>query len=291
MNNGVAIPIILPVANEETRLTAPPTKAKRKKRWWVIVIDIVLIVVFALALAVSANVIYLTSVYGEPFYVNGASMYPTLNKNGYKLEDGEYVPLSWADAHNGEGDIVDYGWAKAGEKGNWRASLSRYDIVITYFESDYSDPDNLILRDSASLKIKRVVGMPGETVTLEYDSSNTAWTSVQIPFSMLNYEIKSAESAVENSIGGIVPTEENGYHGVITFNPLNNRDPYATMQAIASFDTVNIKNELEYDGTVKKEVKDWAVIPGSFTSLTVNGKKITEISDGAVIHDGTEIIR
>ena len=172
----------MPVANEETRLTAPPTKAKRKRRWWVIVIDIVLIVIFALALAVSANVIYLTSVYGEPFYVNGASMYPTLNKNGYKLEDGEYVPLSWADAHNGEGDIVDYGWAKAGEKGNWRESLSRYDIVITYFESDYSDPDNLVLRDSASLKIKRVVGMPGETVTLEYDPSNTAWGKTTINY-------------------------------------------------------------------------------------------------------------
>ena len=171
------------MANEaENHLTSTPTVAKKKKRWWIIVLDIVLLIIFLLALAVSANVIYLTSAYGEPFYVNGASMYPTLNKNGYRLVDGEYIPLTWNDSHNDEGDIVDYGWAKSGSTGNWRTTLSRYDIVITYFYSDYLDPDNLVLNSSASLKIKRVIGLPGETVKLEYDESNTAWGKTTITY-------------------------------------------------------------------------------------------------------------
>lgn len=171
------------MANEpENRLTSTPTVAKKKKRWWIIVLDIVLLVVFLLALAVSANVIYLTSAYGEPFYVNGASMYPTLNKNGYRLEDGEYVPLTWNDSHNKEGDIVDYGWARSGSTGNWRSTLSRFDIVITYFPTDYLDPDSLVLSPSASLKIKRVIGLPGEKVKLEYDENNTAWGKTTITY-------------------------------------------------------------------------------------------------------------
>ena len=149
----------------------------------------------------------------------------------------------------------------------WSLDYQVIDGVRRYTSLVYNDPNT---QPYVNLKFRAY----GEDADGNEYSSNTAWTSVQIPFSMLNYEIKSVSSAVENSIGGIVPTEENGYHGVITFNPLNNRDPYATMQAIASFDTVNIKNELEYDGTVKKEVKDWAVIPGSFTSLTVNGKNL-----------------
>ena len=151
------------MANEaENHLTSTPTVAKKKKRWWIIVLDIVLLIIFLLALAVSANVIYLTSAYGEPF---------------------------WNDSHNDEGDIVDYGWAKSGSTGNWRSTLSRFDIVITYFQGDYLDPENLVLNSSASLKIKRVIGLPGETVKLDYDESNTAWGKTTIAHSDGSMEV------------------------------------------------------------------------------------------------------
>ena len=57
---------------------------KKKPKWWVIVIDVILLVIFLAVLAVSSNVVYLSAKYGEPFYVSGASMYPTLNSNGFR---------------------------------------------------------------------------------------------------------------------------------------------------------------------------------------------------------------
>lgn len=164
---------------EVAKLHGAPTPAKRKRRWWIYVIDAVLLVVFLLAFAVSANVIYLNASFGEPFYVNGASMYPTLNRDGFhRTSDGELVPLTWDSSRNGVGDIVDYGWAKGKDKLDWHTDIGHYDIVITYYPSDYSADGTL--KAGASLKIKRVVGLPGETVTLSYDTDNTAWGKTTI---------------------------------------------------------------------------------------------------------------
>lgn len=167
----------------ENQVNGEPKPLKKKTKWWVVVIDVVLLFIFLFVIAVSSNVIYLTSTYGEPFFVSGASMYPTLNSEGFKYikETNEYRPLTWNDIDNDDGDIVDYGWAKSGDKGNWRNDLHRYDIVIVYYPKDYADYSSDKLNGNASLKIKRLIGLPGETVKFERDDEfNPVWGKTTI---------------------------------------------------------------------------------------------------------------
>jgi signal peptidase I len=154
--------------------------AKKKTRWWVILIDIVAIVAFLLVIAVSGTVIFVSRYYGEPFYVNGMSMYPTLNKDSqiYVSSTKEYRVGNWTDGGNSVGDYVDYGWAKYDKEGKWMDDLHRYDIVITYYRSDFDSAGNLLA--NSNLKIKRLIGLPGETVKLEYDADSPAWGKTTI---------------------------------------------------------------------------------------------------------------
>ena len=95
-------------------------------------------------------------------------MFPTLNADGKRKTTDGYRPLTWNDTSSIDGDIVDYGYAKVGNKGNWRGSLSRYDIVVAYYSEDYSfDGERHVLKEKTSTKIKRLIGMPGETLTFE----------------------------------------------------------------------------------------------------------------------------
>ena len=96
---------------------------------------------------------------------------------------------------------------------------------------------------------------------------NTPYTTVKIPLKVKNNEVRYVESAVNNSIGGIVSVGmPSGYNGMITFNPLNNRDPYSSLYYLESFDAA-----VKKDGSV---IKDWAIIPNSFESITQNGKNL-----------------
>ena len=172
----------------EGELPPPVAQPKKKKtRWWVIVIDAILITTFVFTIAVSINVIYLSSAFNMPFFVNGMSMYPTLNADA---TDRNGNLLYWGKGSNSVGDHVDYGYAKSGDKDNWRSSLSRMDIVITYYKENYKtdgsgalihdDDGHLVLKDDAKTKIKRVIGLPGETVTFRACVSdgkdfNRAW--------------------------------------------------------------------------------------------------------------------
>ena len=167
--------------NEETLevniapVLGEPKPVKKKRRWWVFVIDAVCIAAFAVTLAVSANAIYLSSAYDLPFFVNGMSMYPTFNLDGERRTNSGMRQLRWNDGGNVVGDIVDYGYAKGDERPGWRNELNRLDIVVTYYPSDYETDGTgayrrdengaLILRSGAKSKIKRIIGLPKETVT------------------------------------------------------------------------------------------------------------------------------
>ncbi len=164
-------------------LTDAPEPAKKKIRWYSIVLESLAIVGILLVMAVSANAIYLSVTFNMPFFVNGMSMYPTLNADGRRA-DG--TPLQWNRGSNSVGDMVDYGYAKAGDKGNWRGDLKRFDIVVVYYPTDYQrDAEGHYILDaagnkqllpSADAKIKRVIGMPGETIKLSYlDVDNRVW--------------------------------------------------------------------------------------------------------------------
>ena len=91
-----------------------PKKKKKRKHWWQIAIDAVLVCLLLAVAGVSANVIYLTSNYGDAFFVDGVSMYPTLNKGALRKEtDGTYTKVTWRSGEQKAGDLVDYGWASA----------------------------------------------------------------------------------------------------------------------------------------------------------------------------------
>ena len=155
---------------ERQRLRGPRTALEKKKkvRWWRVVIDVVTGLMVVSACLVCANLAYLNWTFNEPFYVNGMSMFPTLNADGKRKTTDGYRPLTWNDTSSIDGDIVDYGYAKVGNKGNWRGSLSRYDIVVAYYSEDYSfDGERHVLKEKTSPKIKRLIGMPGETLTFE----------------------------------------------------------------------------------------------------------------------------
>lgn len=81
------------------------------------------------------------------YYVEGYSMYPTL----------EPLQFGKVDTHR---DILQY--------------LDRFDIVITYYPTDYNDNE---LKNNAELKIKRVIGLPNETITIT-NSNNQNYINV-----------------------------------------------------------------------------------------------------------------
>ena len=111
-------------------------------------LPIIVIVVSVIIIVIEGFVYYQRS-YLTPFWVNGQSMYPTLNldavyPNGEKIgEEGGSATI---------GSIVDYGVMDE-HKGAIN-KLKRFDIVITKYVSNADD----------SSKIKRIIGLPGETV-------------------------------------------------------------------------------------------------------------------------------
>lgn len=113
------------------------------------------IIVFSVVLLAVEGVVYYQRTYLTPFWVNGQSMYPTLNLHAADKNGKELGP-SPSDASAHEGYTVDYGVMDTHDGAIKR--LKRFDIVITkYYENDSSN------------KIKRVLGLPGETVEFKND--------------------------------------------------------------------------------------------------------------------------
>ena len=132
---------------------------------------------FSALMGINGQIIYNYSRY-EKFYVNGESMYPTLNRytsvtdsSGKNLINSSYqIPDLGDFIRPGYSYTCDYGLMDT--RKDTLSSLSRFDLVVTYFESDmvldptsgtYSpkEKDGAV---SASLKIKRIIGLPGESV-------------------------------------------------------------------------------------------------------------------------------
>lgn len=112
------------------------------------VFTVCIVVLSICALAVSGVLIY-QKVYLTPFWVNGQSMYPTLNKDA-KRANGELLGKTGGSVSAGCTQ-VDYGVMDTHKSA--LSKIKRFDIVVCrYSETDTSD------------KIKRVIGLPGETI-------------------------------------------------------------------------------------------------------------------------------
>lgn len=112
------------------------------------ILDIALVVVGAIALAFSA-VLFFQKTYYEPFYVNGQSMYPTFNAEAVD-QNGNLKGIGGGSSAIGDSHL-DYGIMNCHKKA--LDKLERFDIVVGYKDS------------SKTIQyIKRIVGMPGETI-------------------------------------------------------------------------------------------------------------------------------
>jgi signal peptidase I len=157
-------------------------KPKKKRNPWGVVLRVFLLLVLIVSLSITALLLYVKINYPDSIFVQGLSMYPLLNSTALRAEtqsDGSivYKPLFANDngtynlnRTNHDGDIVDYGYSDPRE--GTLNSLKRFDIVLSYYPEDYGSDGKLL--PTADAKIKRVIGLPGETVRLDMDNSPMA---------------------------------------------------------------------------------------------------------------------
>ena len=107
-----------------------------------------LFTIFFVAALIVGNAVIFHNLYYRSFFVNGQSMYPTLNGNA-TYSNGTLIGQTY-NSGSLNGATVDYGIMDTHEY--TKQGIRRFDIIVTkYSETDASD------------KIKRVIALPGET--------------------------------------------------------------------------------------------------------------------------------
>jgi|LAHS01.1.fsa_nt_gb signal peptidase I len=175
------------VITSESELSALGSKKKSKtKRVFGIIGESLLLVLFTLVLSISGQITYDYTRYST-FFVNGMSMYPTLNNTAYAIgadgtvhtggaNDSLGVLYQWKNFTNSSVTYYcDYGMFDG--KGDYLKNLKRFDIVVTYFKDDmklnsdghYVVKSTLDNGQVPDLKIKRLIALPGET--FRFDAS------------------------------------------------------------------------------------------------------------------------
>ena len=120
-----------------------------------------------------AGVFIFHSSYYDLVYVSGSSMYPTLNGSDDE-KNGTVVDFGIVDAHS---SAINH--------------IKRFDIVSTYYPEDYIDG---VLNVTAKKKIKRVIGMPGDTFTIKDGllsvKDGNEYVSVPYKFKVVETDVK-----------------------------------------------------------------------------------------------------
>lgn len=128
---------------------------KNRKRLSVL-FNIFIVLLSIIALSIAGVLIYQKR-YLSPFWVNGQSMYPTLNKNTLR-PDGQPYGEDGSSTQPGS-KKAEYGVMDKHERA--LKKLKRFDIVVCKYSAN-----------DASDKIKRVVGLPGETIKFGQGETN-----------------------------------------------------------------------------------------------------------------------
>ena len=159
INGNASLPALGKKENETPHLSHPI---------WAWIGRVLLVIFFAAFFALVAQTAYDYGRY-QKFYVNGESMYPTLNRNTEIYQNGKRVyadtPIySLGDfSLPGSTYLCDCGFMD--NRSDFRSRLERFSIVVTYYASDYIETNGArTLSSTADLKIKRIVGLPGETL-------------------------------------------------------------------------------------------------------------------------------
>ncbi|MFA5481189.1 MAG: signal peptidase I [Bacilli bacterium] len=109
-------------------------------------LKVLFIILFVSAL-LAGNTIIFHNLYFKSFFVNGQSMYPTLNLNA-TYKNGSLI--GQFEGGSDDGKVVEYGIMDTHSSA--LNDIRRFDIIITTYD-EFEDDD----------KIKRVVALPGET--------------------------------------------------------------------------------------------------------------------------------
>lgn len=133
-----------------------PEKQEKKSSKLSVFFNVLIIFLSIAALAVAGVLIYQKR-YLSPFWVNGQSMYPTLNKDAV-YSSGNLIGETGGSVDNGSKN-VDYGVMDKHKSA--LDNLKRFDIVICKY--DFGDEYD---------KIKRVIGLPGETIMFGSGDNN-----------------------------------------------------------------------------------------------------------------------
>lgn len=154
----------MPVENEGMdviNITAPlPLKQETKKerpKWKRVLFLILKILVAVLVICgclYSAEIIWLYSSF-TPFYVVGDSMWPTLNSDAKRSNGGEENHTgNWGNYVFGTTTwyTIDFGFM---DTTDFIDDLERFDILVTHYPGD---------AENVGYKIKRIIGLPGETI-------------------------------------------------------------------------------------------------------------------------------
>ena len=132
-------------------------------------IFIVIITLISVASIATSSTIIFHNNYYEVFWVNGQSMYPTLNKNA-KRADGTLIGFGRSEGQepsSKDGDYdVDYGYMDC--HASVIDSLKRFDIVVLNLNPGAEKPKRLI---------KRVIALPGESFYFVSDPVDTSTTN------------------------------------------------------------------------------------------------------------------
>ena len=152
----------------------PPLRKKTPFSWkrvFSVLFRVLFLILFVLLLSVGSQIIYWRYAYAT-FVVNGSSMYPSLNENATMYIDGvkqDIAPENIGSFNGGEGVEYHCDFGLMDNSPSFRDSLERYSVVITYFDDDFLT--NGELTSGASPKIKRIIGMPGETVSFDKEGN------------------------------------------------------------------------------------------------------------------------
>lgn len=150
---------------------------KSYKKFILKIADVFLMGLLIVTLSISGQIVYEYNRY-RSFFVSGDSMYPFLNYDATRtdkktgtLEDSNHHDGDWGDYDNPAYSYTcDYGLLD--DKDGFLKRIHRFDIVVSYFDSDYSLPDQALKDDlSHTAKIKRIYGFPGESLYFDENGS------------------------------------------------------------------------------------------------------------------------